>query len=117
MVSSGLRGNAFIMNVSLFIFVFYQPEFDGRFRVQVDVPLRKSDDDICITKYFVDLKSDAAFDEATFDDSGDADPEVDLKNQGVIPEIFKDNKWIGRLEDLIIPLDRLKEKFFHLLYR
>ena len=65
----------------------------------MDVPLRKGDDDFCFTEYFIDLKPDAALYHATFNNLEDADPEVHLENQCIVPEILKDDKWAGRLEN------------------
>ncbi len=72
------------------------------------VALRKGDNDTGFAEDLFDPEAYFAFNAFALDGAFNYNPEVDVKNQGVVPEIRKQNKRDGRGLDPGIITDRLQ---------
>ena len=77
-------------------------ELQRPFCVQMDIPLRECNDDACFTEQIINAESNIAFNYATFHQTVNADPKIDIKYERIIPEIIEKCERFGLIEDLYV---------------
>jgi hypothetical protein len=97
--------------------LFHVKQFDpqGFGCIEVDIPLGEGDDDSGIPENLVDTKTHPAFNDTSFNDAFDRNPEVRLENQRVVTEIGEQYKWFRFFMDRIEFIADLKQQYLDLL--
>ena len=71
------------------------------------IPLGEGNDNPCFAEQFVYMKSDVAFNDAPIHNPCHADPEVKIKNQGIVTKIIEKHKGLGFLFHFFMFVGRL----------
>ena len=83
-------------------FLFYHAQFQRFCCIEMDISLGEGYYDAGLAEEIIYTEPDTAFDNPTLYYTPDAYPEMNLKYQGIVPKIGKNNKGLRFLEDPVI---------------